>query len=97
MTKGRAGKAKKDLDEDAAPRAAETEARAIDVKIKSAEGGEALVPGNLELLKKMQDERWETYDWVDAEVYTIPPLSLLPEGYFVLVRKNERTVLTYHV
>ncbi|KAL2011139.1 hypothetical protein VTN00DRAFT_3857 [Thermoascus crustaceus] len=67
MTKGRAGKAKKDLDEDAAPRAAETEARAIDVKIKSAEGGEALVPGNLELLKKMQDERWETYDWVDAE------------------------------
>jgi hypothetical protein len=40
----------------------------IDVKVKSAEGGEAFVGGNVELLKKMQEEKWETYEWVDAEV-----------------------------
>ncbi|KAL1886645.1 hypothetical protein Plec18167_000577 [Paecilomyces lecythidis] len=66
-SKGRGARAKKDAEEDGAPRSAETEARAIDVKVKSAEGGEALVPGNLDLLKRMQDEHWERYDWVDAE------------------------------
>jgi len=81
MTKARAGRSKKDLDEDSTPRAAETEARAIDVKIKSAEGGEALVPANLELLKKIQEERWETYEWVDAEVNKY---SLAPETFLVL-------------
>lgn len=47
----------------------QTEARAIDVKIKAAEDAEAaMVAGNLELLKKMQDEKWTMYEWVDAEV-----------------------------
>ncbi|KAM0096469.1 hypothetical protein ACP6JD_000232 [Aspergillus fumigatus] len=46
----------------------QTEARAIDVKIKAAEDAEAaMVAGNLELLKKMQDEKWTMYEWVDAE------------------------------
>lgn len=71
-SKGRGARTKKELDEDAAPRSAETEARAIDVKVKSAEGGEALVPGNLDLLKRMQDEQWERYDWVDADVRYVP-------------------------
>ncbi|GFF76311.1 hypothetical protein IFM61392_09976 [Aspergillus lentulus] len=59
--KGR-GKARKEGEEE------QTEARAIDVKIKAAEDAEAaMVAGNLELLKKMQDEKWTTYEWVDAE------------------------------
>lgn len=69
--KGR-GKGRKEGDEE---RPGENEARAIDVKIKAAEDGEAaMVAGNLELLKKMQDEKWHTYDWVDAEVSTSLPL-----------------------
>ncbi|PYH75876.1 hypothetical protein BO82DRAFT_348328 [Aspergillus uvarum CBS 121591] len=49
-------------------RAGESEARAIDVKIKAAEDGEAaMVAGNLDLLKQMQDEKWKDYEWVDAE------------------------------
>lgn len=60
--KGR-GKARKEGEE------GEAEARAIDVKVKGAEDAEqAMVAGNLELLKKMQDEKWTTYEWVDAEV-----------------------------
>lgn len=66
LTKARAARAKRDGDEEAAPR--DAEARVIDVKVKSAEGGEAIVAGNIELLKKMQDEKWESYEWVDAEV-----------------------------
>lgn len=68
-TKGR-GKARKEGEDE---RAAESEARAIDVKIKAAaeEGEAAMVAGNLELLKKMQDEKWGTYDWVDAEVCSL--------------------------
>ncbi|BCR90044.1 uncharacterized protein ACHE_51242A [Aspergillus chevalieri] len=64
-TKGR-GKARKEGEDE---RAAESEARTIDVKIKAAaeDGEAAMVAGNLELLKKMQDEKWSTYDWVDAE------------------------------
>ena len=64
-TKGK-GKARKEGEED---RPGESEARAIDVKIKAAEDGEAAqVAGNLDLLKKMQDEKWKDYEWVDAEV-----------------------------
>ncbi|TPR03243.1 hypothetical protein CAN33_0013970 [Aspergillus niger] len=34
----------------------------------AAEDGEAAqVAGNLDLLKKMQDEKWKDYEWVDAE------------------------------
>ncbi|OOF91612.1 hypothetical protein ASPCADRAFT_210965 [Aspergillus carbonarius ITEM 5010] len=63
-TKGK-GKARKEGEED---RPGESEARAIDVKIKAAEDGEAAqVAGNLDLLKKMQDEKWKDYEWVDAE------------------------------
>lgn len=63
--KGRGAKTKKEDDE----RPAESEARAIDVKIKAAEDGDALMfAGNLDLLKKMQEEKWKTYEWVDAEV-----------------------------
>lgn len=70
--KGR-GKGRKEGDEE---RPGENEARAIDVKIKAAEDGEAaMVAGNLELLKKMQDEKWHTYDWVDAEVSISLPCS----------------------
>lgn len=73
-TKGR-GKARKEGEEE---RAAENEARTIDVKIKAAgEDGEvAMVAGNLELLKKMQDEKWNAYEWVDAEV-CLPTLSVV--------------------
>ncbi|EAW14418.1 uncharacterized protein ACLA_074550 [Aspergillus clavatus NRRL 1] len=61
-TKGR-GKARKEGEEEQ-----QTEARAIDVKVKAAEDAEAaMVAGNLELLKKMQDEKWTSYEWVDAE------------------------------
>ncbi|KAJ5159800.1 uncharacterized protein N7482_006804 [Penicillium canariense] len=62
MPKGRA-KGKKDDEE----RPAEIEARAIDVKIKGAEDGGAVLHGNLDLLKRMQEEKWKTFDWVDAE------------------------------
>ncbi|KAL4920729.1 DNA-directed RNA polymerase III subunit Rpc5 [Aspergillus aurantiobrunneus] len=63
MPKGRGGKGRKDGEEERP----EAEARAVDVKIKGAEDREALVPGNLDLLKRMQDEQWNAYDWVDAE------------------------------
>lgn len=63
----RAARSKKDVDDEAAP----TEARVVDVKVKSAEGGESILGGNLDLLRQMQEERWETYEWVDAEVSLI--------------------------
>ncbi|KAJ5250195.1 hypothetical protein N7489_000605 [Penicillium chrysogenum] len=64
VTSGKGGRAKKD-DED---RPAESEARAIDIKVKAAEDAEAAAnAGNLDLLKQMQDEKWKTYGWVDAE------------------------------
>ena len=63
------GKARKeDAEEDRPP---EPEARAVDVKIKAAASEDkeaALVAGNLELLKKMQEERWAEFEWIDAEV-----------------------------
>lgn len=64
MPKGRGLKSKKDDDE----RPNDSEARAIDVKIKGAEDGGAMLVGNLDLLKRMQEEKWKTFDWVDAEV-----------------------------
>ncbi|KAL5332273.1 Sin-like protein conserved region-domain-containing protein, partial [Aspergillus crustosus] len=63
MPKARGGKGKKEGDEDRP----EPEARTVDVKVKGAEDREVLVPGNLDLLKRMQDEQWKTYEWVDAE------------------------------
>lgn len=60
------GRGKKDDDERPVP---ETEARAIDMKVKAAEDGETThVGGNLDILKQMQEEKWKTYGWVDAEV-----------------------------
>lgn len=65
MPKGKSSRAKKDDDD----RPTESEARAIDIKVKAAEDGEAATnAGNLDLLKQMQDEKWKTYGWVDAEV-----------------------------
>jgi len=64
MPKARGVKGKKDEED----RPAESEARAIDVKIKGADDGGAMLVGNLDLLKKMQDEKWKKFDWVDAEV-----------------------------
>ncbi|KAL4806281.1 Sin-like protein conserved region-domain-containing protein [Aspergillus unguis] len=63
MPKGQARKGKKEGEEERP----EAEARAIDVKVKGAEDREVMAPGNLDLLKKMQDEQWKAYDWVDAE------------------------------
>lgn len=68
MPKGKGSRAKKDDDD----RPTESEARAIDIKVKAAEDGEAAAnAGNLDLLKQMQDEKWKTYDWVDAEVCSL--------------------------
>jgi hypothetical protein len=64
MPKGRGMKNKKDDDE----RPNDSEARAIDVKIKGAEDGGAMLVGNLDLLKRMQEEKWKKFDWIDAEV-----------------------------
>ncbi|KAJ5165895.1 hypothetical protein N7492_006191 [Penicillium capsulatum] len=63
MPKKGGPKNKKDDDE----RPAESEARAIDVKVKGAEDGGAMLAGNLDLLKRMQEEKWKTFEWVDAE------------------------------
>ncbi|KAE8354171.1 hypothetical protein BDV28DRAFT_131519 [Aspergillus coremiiformis] len=57
------GKGRKDEDEGGG-----NEARAIDIKVKAAEDGEpGMLASNLDLLKKMQEEKWGSYDWVDAE------------------------------
>ena len=63
IPKARGTKGKKD--EDGPP---ESEARAIDVKVKNADDGDAMLAGNLDLLKRMQEEKWRTFDWIDAEV-----------------------------
>lgn len=64
IPKGRGAKGgKKDEEERAEP-----EARAIDVKVKGADDGAAMLAGNLELLKRMQEEKWKKFDWMDAEV-----------------------------
>lgn len=68
MPKARATKGRKEGEEERP----EPEARAIDVKVKGAEDKEIPVAGNLDLLKQMQDEKWKSYDWVDAEVRSFP-------------------------
>lgn len=66
MPKAKGTRGKKDDDDRPAP---ETEARAIDMKVKAAEDGETQHnAGNLEILKQMQEEKWRTYGWIDAEV-----------------------------
>lgn len=62
---GRGSKAKKDAEEE---KPIEAEARTVDVKVKGAEEEQAAVAGNLYLLKQMQEDKWVSYDWVDAEV-----------------------------
>lgn len=58
------GKGRKDEEEGGGG----NEARAIDIKVKAAEDGEAgMLASNLDLLKKMQEEKWGKYEWVDAE------------------------------
>lgn len=77
-------KARKDLEDDSG-RAATTEARAIDMKVKSAEAAGAKVVGNHEMLLKMvQDERWEKYSWVDENVSHPEPTTykLYPNALF---------------
>lgn len=64
---------KKDIEEDV-PR--EAEARPVDVKIKTSEASESAVPPNVKLLRDIQDEQWEYYTWIDAEVRL--SLSLSP-------------------
>ncbi len=72
-------RARRDLDGEAVPRPAEPEARAIDMKVKSAQSGNVSLAGNNELLKRIQDEGWETYSWIDENVsrkdYPYPSLS----------------------
>ncbi|WEW57392.1 hypothetical protein PRK78_002859 [Emydomyces testavorans] len=57
-------KARKDLEEEAGPRNV-PEARAIDVKVKSAEAEPTGGQRNNDLLKRMQEEKWEKYSWID--------------------------------
>ncbi|KAI5288151.1 hypothetical protein KEM54_005431 [Ascosphaera aggregata] len=50
---------------------AEPEARAIDMRVKSADketGGQS----NNELLKKIQEEKWERFNWIDENVWAPP-------------------------
>lgn len=61
-------RSKKDADDDASGRPGEPEVRAIDMKVKSAESENVNVTGNNELLKRMQDEKWEKYTWIDENV-----------------------------
>jgi hypothetical protein len=78
VAKGRvasSARARKDADgggEDVGgSRVVEHEARAVDMKVKSAEGGDdTAVKGNNELLKRMQDEKWERFSWIDEKVST---------------------------
>lgn len=58
---------RKDADDENSARP-ETEARVVDVKVKSADGADAALAENVELLKTMQDEHWDLYEWVDANV-----------------------------
>lgn len=60
-------KARKDLDDEAGPRNV-PEARAIDVKVKSAESEHNGGQRNNDLLKRMQEEKWDKYSWVDENV-----------------------------
>jgi hypothetical protein len=66
------------------------EARAIDVKVKGAEDGEAgIMASNIDLLKKMQEEKWGAYDWIDAEVSVYVLLLRL----FVLMKSSANSIV----
>jgi DNA-directed RNA polymerase len=67
----------------------ETEARVVDVKVKSGDAGEAVVADSIELLKEMQDERWESFDWVDANVREC--FWLVP--HFLVFQETDDTML----
>lgn len=84
LPKGRGAKGKKEDEE----RPAETEARAIDVKVKGAEDGGAMLHGNLDLLKRMQEEQWKNFEWVDAEV-KVPPRG----GHLGFLRCDEHDLM----
>lgn len=62
-------KGKRDPDEEGAPRAVQTEARAIDMKVKSAEAETGNIASNNGLLRRMQEEKWEKYAWIDENVW----------------------------
>jgi hypothetical protein len=70
--KGRSARAKKDVDDDVAPRVPETEARVIDVKLKPVESDDDLDQGNNQLLQRIHTEPWEHFEWIDAEVGLAP-------------------------
>ncbi|KAK2736399.1 hypothetical protein FQN57_000776 [Myotisia sp. PD_48] len=66
--KGKAGvKGRKgEMEDDAGGRPTATEARAIDMRVKSAEAENSKHVGNNELMLKLfQDEKWEKYAWID--------------------------------
>jgi hypothetical protein len=69
LSKGRAARVKKELDDDTG---AQTEARVIDVKLKSTEGDEDFEHGNNKLLKNIHAEPWEFHEWMDSEVSSNP-------------------------
>jgi hypothetical protein len=75
-------KARREMDEEGGP-APEPEARAIDMKIKSTEVDNATVQSHNELLKKIQDEKWDKYEWVDENVRI---QCQTPESNFVYLR-----------
>lgn len=66
-------RSKRDVDDEGGPPRREPEPRAIDMKVKSAEGDTAnAAQGNNEILQKMQDEKWEKYEWIDENVSFLP-------------------------
>lgn len=79
LPKSKGARGKKDDEERPEP-----EARAIDVKVKGAEDGGAMLQGNLDLLKKMQEEQWKNFEWIDAEVSV-----LLRGGHLGFSRYND--------
>ncbi|EGC47636.1 conserved hypothetical protein [Histoplasma capsulatum var. duboisii H88] len=58
-------KGKRDADEEGGSRAVQTEARAIDMKVKSAEAETGNIASNNGLLRRMHEEKWEKYTWID--------------------------------
>ncbi|PGH07027.1 sulfite reductase (NADPH) hemoprotein beta-component [Blastomyces parvus] len=60
MTKG-----KRDADDEGGPRAVQQEARAIDMKVKSADVETGKIASNNVLLRRMHEEKWEKYAWID--------------------------------
>ncbi|KAL2362083.1 hypothetical protein RJZ56_005024 [Blastomyces dermatitidis] len=60
MTKG-----KRDADEERGSRAGQAEARAIDMKVKSADVETGNIASNNVLLRRMHEEKWEKYAWID--------------------------------